>query len=105
MDEQLVQQITENVSKNPNYEIYHLRKYFGKTLDNKYLNLEFTDKYIDENGENWDTSGITDSEIIDILINRIKTNKVSFKYIDTEDKLIREHIISSLENLQELIDG
>lgn len=105
MNEQLVQQITENVSKNPNYEIYHLRKYFGKTLDNKYLNLEFTDKHIDENGENWDTSGITDSEIIDILINRIKTNKVSFKYIDTEDKLIREHIISSLENLQELIDG
>lgn len=78
MDEQLVQQITEDVSKNPNYEIYHLRKYFGKTLDNKYLNLEFTDKYIDENGENWDTSGITDKELIEVLLNRIKTNKVCY---------------------------
>ncbi len=78
MNEQLVQQLTENVSKNPNYEIYHLKNYFGENPDNRYTFLEFTDTYIDENKEDWDTSGITDKELIEVLLNRVKTNKVCY---------------------------
>lgn len=84
MDEQIVQQLTENVSKNPNYEIYHLKNYFGENPDNRYTFLEFTDKYIDENEEDWDTSGITDKELIEVLLNRIKTNKVFYPKENTE---------------------
>ena len=39
MNEQLVQQLTENVSKNPNCEIYHLKNYFGENPDNRYTFL------------------------------------------------------------------
>ena len=101
MNEQLVQQITDNISKNSTCESYHIQKFFGDKPIEEYSFLRFMEEYKDGSI----APGITDSEIIDILLNRIKTNKVSFKYIDTNDKLIREHIISSLENLQELIDG
>lgn len=101
MDEQIVQQITDNISKNPTCESYHIQKFFGDKPIEEYSFLRF----MEEHNDGSIAPGITDVEIIDILINRIKTNKVSFKYIDTEDKLILDHIISSLQNLQELIDG
>lgn len=101
MDEQIVQQITDNISKNPTCESYHIQKFFGDKPIEEYSFLRFMEESLDGSI----APGITDSEIIDVLINRIRTKKVSFKYIDTEDELIREHIISSLENLQELIDG
>ena len=101
MDEQLVQQITDNISKNPTCESYHIQKFFGDKPIEEYNFIRFMEEYSDGSI----APGITDNEIIDILINRIRTKKVSFKYIDTEDKLILDYIISSLQNLQELING
>ena len=101
MEEQLIEQINDDISKNPTCEYYHLRKYFGDKPIEEYSFLRFMEAYSDGSI----APGITDNEIIDILINRIRTKKVSFKYIDTEDKLILDHIISSLQNLQELING
>ena len=101
MEEQIVKQINDDISKNPTCECYHLRKYFGDKPLEEYSILRMMETFQDGSI----APGITDSEIIDVLINRIRTKKVSFKYIDTEDKLIREYIISSLENLQELING
>ena len=100
MEEQLIQQINKDVSKNPTCECYYLKKYFGNEPIEAYSTIRMMETFQD----GLIAPGITDSEIIDILINRIRTKKVSFKYIDTEDELIWEHIISSLENLQELID-
>ena len=101
MNEQLVQQLTDNISKNPTCESYHIQKFFGDKPIEEYSFLRFMEEYKDGSI----APGITDSEIIDVLINRVRTKKVSFKYIDAGDKLFREHIISSLENLQELING
>lgn len=99
MNEQLVQQLTKNVSKNPNYEIYHLKNYFGENPDNRYTVLEFTDKYIDENKEDWDTSGITDKELIEVLLNRIKTDKVCYTKDNSKqtNNCYKELFIETLE--------
>lgn len=101
MDEQLVQQLTDNISKNPTCENYHIQKFFGDKPIEEYSFLRF----MEEHSDGSIAPGITDNEIIDILINRIKTKKISFKTKDIEEGLIRDYIISSLETLQELIDG
>lgn len=100
MDEQIVQQLTDNISKNPTCESYHIQKFFGDKPIEEYSFLRF----MEEHEDGFIVPGITDSEIIDILLNRIKTKKISFKTKDIEEELIRDYIISSLETLQELID-
>lgn len=106
MCNQLLEEITQNVTKNPNWEEYFLQQYFDDIPDNKYHHLHFTEVCeTDVNGDDWYSSGITDSEIIDVLINRLKSNKINIKLDDVRGEILKEYFISTLETLQELING
>lgn len=74
MDEQIVQQLTDNISKNPTCESYHIQKFFGDKPIEEYSFLRFMEEYSDGSI----APGITDKELIIILLNRIETNKIKY---------------------------
>lgn len=84
MCDQLLEGVTQNVTKNPNWEEYFLQQYFDDIPDNTYHHLHFTEVCeTDVNGDDWYSSGITDKELIEVLLHRIKTDKVCY----TKDNL------------------
>lgn len=79
MCNQLLEEVTQNITKNPNWEEYFLQQYFDDVPDNKYHHLYFTEVCeTDVNGDDWYSSGITDKELIEILLHRLKTDKINF---------------------------
>ena len=95
MEEQIVKQINDDISKNPNCECYHLRKYFGDKLLEEYSIIRMMETLQDGSI----APGIKDKELIQVLLNRVKTNKIYY----TKDNSVqtnnyyRELFIKTLE--------
>lgn len=70
MEEQLVDQINNDLSKNPTCECYHLRKYFGDKPLEEYSILRMMETFQD----GFIAPGIKDSELVDLLIWRTVRN-------------------------------
>lgn len=66
MEEQLVKQIDNDLSKNPTCECYHLRKYFGNKPLEEYSILRMMETFQDGSI----APGIKDSELVHLLIYR-----------------------------------
>lgn len=100
MGDQLLEEITQNVTKNPNWEEYFLQKYFDDVPDNKYHHLHFTEVCeTDVNGDDWYSSGVTDKELIEVLLHRIKTDKVCYTKDNSKqtNSCYKELFIKTLE--------
>lgn len=79
MCNQLLEEITPNVTKNPNWEEYFLKNYFDDVPGKGFHYLHFTEVCeTDVNGDDWYSAGITDKELIEVLLHRLKTDKISF---------------------------
>lgn len=71
MEEQLIQQINDDISKNPTCECYHLRKYFKDKPLEEYSILRMMETFQDGSV----APGIKDSELVSLLIYRAVSNK------------------------------
>lgn len=71
MEEQLVKQIDDDLSKNPTCECYHLRKYFGDKPLEEYSVLRMMETFQDGSI----APGIKDSELVSLLIYRAASSK------------------------------
>lgn len=71
MEEQLIQQINKDVSKNPTCECYYLRKYFGHEPIEAYSTLRMMETFQD----GLIVPGIKDSELVSLLIYRAISSK------------------------------
>lgn len=71
MEEQIVKQINDNISKNPNCECYHIRKYFGNKPLEEYSIIRMMETLQD----GFIAPGIKDSELVSLLIYRAASNK------------------------------
>lgn len=71
MEEQLVKQINDDLSKNPTCECYHLRKYFGDKPLEEYSILRMMETFQDGSI----APGIKDSELVSLLIYRAASSK------------------------------
>lgn len=84
MDEQLVQQITDNISKNPTCESYHIQKFFGDKPIEEYNFIRFMEEYPDGSV----APGIKDTELLEILLYRNASNEESVKLINKLKTLV-----------------
>lgn len=78
MEEQLVNQINDNLSKNPTCQCYHLRKYFGDKPLEEYSILRMMETFQDGSI----APGIKDSELLDLLLYRNESNEIVAKLIN-----------------------
>lgn len=78
MEEQLVKQINDDLSKNPTCECYHLRKYFGDKPLEEYSILRMMEIFQDGSI----APGIKDNELLDLLLYRNKSNEIVVKLIN-----------------------
>lgn len=78
MEEQLVKQINDDLSKNPTCECYHLRKYFGDKPLEEYSILRMMETFQDGSI----APGIKDSELLDLLLYRNESNEIVAKLIN-----------------------
>lgn len=69
MEEQLIQQINDDISKNPTCECYHLRKYFKNKPLEEYSILRMMETFQDGSV----APGIKDIELIELLLHRVDT--------------------------------
>lgn len=75
MEEQIVKQINDDISKNPTCECYHLRKYFGDKPLEEYSILRMMETFQDGSI----APGIKDSELVDLLFNRVYSLPISLE--------------------------
>lgn len=84
MEEQLIQQINDDISKNPTCECYHLRKYFGDKPLEEYSILRMMETFQDGSI----APGIKDTELLEILLYRNASNEESVKLINKLKTLV-----------------
>lgn len=84
MDEQLVQQINDDISKNPTCECYHIRKYFRDKPLEEYSILRMMEIFQDGSV----APGIKDTELLEILLYRNASNEESVKLINKLKTLV-----------------
>ena len=84
MEEQIVKQINDDISKNPNCECYHLRKYFGDKPLEEYSILRMMETFQDGSI----APGIKDTELLEILLYRNASNEESVKLINKLKTLV-----------------
>ena len=66
---QLLKEISNNISKVPNSELYFLKKYYKNTALEDYLSIRFQEKFLDGSI----VPGIKDSELVEVLLTRVDT--------------------------------
>lgn len=71
MEEQIVKQINDDISKNPNCECYHIRKYFGDKPLEEYSVI----RMIETLQDGFIAPGVKDSELVSLLIYRAASSK------------------------------
>lgn len=71
MEEQIVKQINDDISKNPNCECYHIRKYFGDKPLEEYSVIRMMETLQD----GFIAPGVKDSELVSLLIYRAASSK------------------------------
>ena len=84
MEEQIVKQINDDISKNPTCECYHLRKYFGDKPLEEYSILRMMETFQDGSI----APGIKDTELLEILLYRNASNEESVKLINKLKTLV-----------------
>lgn len=84
MEEQIVKQINDDISKNPTCECYHLRKYFGDKPLEEYSVLRMMETFQDGSI----APGIKDTELLEILLYRNVSNEESVKLINKLKTLV-----------------
>lgn len=84
MEEQLIKQINDDISKNPTCECYHLRKYFGDKPLEEYSILRMMETFQDGSI----APGIKDTELLEILLYRNVSNEESVKLINKLKTLV-----------------
>ena len=84
MEEQIVKQINDDISKNPTCECYHLRKYFGDKPLEEYSVLRMMETFQDGSI----APGIKDTELLEILLYRNASNEESVKLINKLKTLV-----------------
>lgn len=84
MEEQLIQQINKDVSKNPTCECYYLKKYFGNEPIEAYSTIRMMETFQD----GLIAPGIKDKELLDVLLYRNKSNEESVKLINKLKTLV-----------------
>ena len=86
MEEQLIQQINKDVSKNTTCECYYLRKYFGREPIEAYSTLRMMETFQD----GLIAPGIKDRELLDVLLYRNKSNRESVELINKLKTLVND---------------
>lgn len=84
MEEQIVKQINDDISKNPTCECYHIRKYFGDKPLEEYSVIRMMETLQD----GFIAPGIKDTELLDILLYRNASNEESVKLINKLKTLV-----------------
>lgn len=86
MEEQLIQQINKDVSKNPTCECYYIRKYFGNEPIEAYSTLRMMETFQD----GLIAPGIKDRELLDVLLYRNKSNSEFIELINKLKTLVND---------------
>lgn len=86
MEDQILKQITENITKNPFYEQYYIRKYFRDQPVDSYIPIRMMEVLPDKSI----ALGLKDSELIELLLYRVETIFKDTKYEQELTKCLME---------------